>query len=239
MQRWLPKSKMNLLTRPLFITLEGGEGAGKGVQKYRLAEFIQNNDNEILGTKYSDVILSREPTNYSKAGRTFNTKLANKIPMSAKEQLKYVSDDRFEHDPVIRYQLAAGKFYISDRFFDSTGAYQVLEGVSWEDVIKAHKIGEEGSIIIPDITIYFSISVKTSLERTKDRKVKDTFDEKVSLITNLDDAYKFWFKKTSHLMPQRRLIIVNGEQSIEKVAQEMIAKIIETIKKDYDFFKPS
>lgn len=228
----------NLLTRPLFITLEGGEGAGKNKQKYRLASFIQDNDNGIMGTKYSDVVISREPTNYSSAGREFNYKLANDILMTPKEQLSHVVKDRIAHTKRIVNERARGNFYICDRFFDSTGAYQVLEGISWEEVYKAHKFGDFKGVVIPDITIYFQIGAQTSRDRTKDRKIKDYFDKKSSIIENIDDAYMHWFKMTKNLLPTRRLIIVNGEQSIDSVTTEMIEKITETIKKDYHFFKP-
>ena len=228
----------NLLTRPLFITLEGGEGAGKGIQKYKLAAFIQDNDNNIFGNKYSDYIMSREPTNYSEAGRTFNFKLANKIPMTVEEQTNYVIKDRFEHKKDIIEEIKKGKFYICDRFFDSTGAYQVLQGIDWKTVYDQHKFHQEQGMIIPDITIYIGVSGKTSLERTKDRKVKDAFDNDVNLINNLDDAYRFWFDKTAGLLPQRKLIMVNGEQSIEDVTREMFSKLRETIQNNYDFFKP-
>ncbi len=88
------------------------------------------------------------------------------------------------------------------------------------------------------MTIYFSISGETSLERTKDREIKDAFDDDEHLINNLDDAYKFWFEKTKLLFPDRRLIMVNGEQSIDRVTAEMYDKLARTIKNNYQFFKP-
>lgn len=228
----------DLITRPLFITFEGAEGAGKGVQKYKFAKFLQDNDNGILGDKYSDYIMSREPTKYSEAGRTFNLKLRNKIFMTAKEQTEFVIIDRFNHDKDIRKEILKNKFYICDRYFDSTGAYQVLQGMDWKTIYDKHKFHQKNGIIIPDITIYFSISGETSLKRTQNRKVKDSFDEDINLISNLDEAYMFWFKKTNDLIPERRLIIVNGEQSIDAVTQEMFSKVTETIRKNYNFFKP-
>ena len=227
-------SNVKLNTRPLFISLEGGEGAGKNTQKYFIEKLIQYNDIPLMGNKYSEVVMGREPTNYSKAGKKFNFNLNNDVSMSSEEQTKLVVQDREEHCHIIKKDISIGRFYISDRFLDSTFAYQVLKGMDLKQIVHMHK---EKKILIPDITIYISVNGDESLRRTKNRIIKDSFDSDKNLILNLDQAYKRWFEKTQEYFPGRHIILVDGNKSVDEVKTEIFEKLVETIKNDYSFFK--
>lgn len=231
-------NKTNYLTRPLFITLEGIENSGKNTQLLNLIEFITHNDNGYIGDKYSGFVYHREPTKKTEAGIRFNEKLANHEEMSAEEATKLVIKDRYQHQPLITDSLEKGFHYICNRYFDSTGAYQVSQGANWKDIYNRHKFGQADGTRTPDITIFFNISLEESYRRGQGNEGKDDlFDVKKEFLKKLQDAYMKWFENTAQY-DNRIILIINGEQSKEDVAKEMKEKLIEAIKNNYEKFKP-
>lgn len=228
----------NLKTRPLLINFEGGECAGKETQLYPFIKFLIDNDNNILGDKYTGYSYHREPTDKSEYGIQFNKNLANHIEMSAEEALGLVVKDRLIHQDTINYVINQLEFfYILSRYADSTGAYQVSQGADIIDVYNRHMFDQVGGTRMPDLTIYLQISAEESIRRSKNRIKKDLFDTKVELIKKVDDAYIKWFNYTSKLH-NRHIIYVNGEQKSEEVTKEILEKVTDVIKNDYEFFKP-
>ncbi|MFW6378414.1 MAG: dTMP kinase [Nanoarchaeota archaeon] len=228
----------NLLTRPLFITFEGIENSGKGTQLLNFIEFLIDNDNDVLGDKYSGFVYHREPTKKTPSGIAFNEKLANHEEMTAEQATDYVIRDRLEHQKIIEHEIGHnGFFYICSRYADSTGAYQVSQGADWKDIYDRHHFKEPGGTRMPDITIYLDISVEESLRRSKKQVKQDLFDTKKDLLKKLEDAYAFWFERTSE-RHERIIIRVNGEQSPEKVAEEMKRKVAKAIRDNHERLKP-
>jgi dTMP kinase len=106
----------------MFITFEGGEGTGKSTQVQKLSHHFRS-----LGR---DVVVSREPGGTPQAERVRNL-LVNGEPgdwsAEAEALLNYAARDSHLRT-VIRPALAQGKTVISDRFMDSTRAYQGFAG---------------------------------------------------------------------------------------------------------------
>lgn len=226
------------MTRPLFITLEGTEYSGKGTQLLYLIDFLIDNDNNIMGNKYTGFVYHREPTKKTSYGRKFNENLANHVEMSPEEATDLVINDRLAHQKIIDHEINTnGFFYICSRYADSTGAYQVSQGQDWKDIYNRHRFGQTEGTRVPDITIYIDISAEESFRRSSNRDKKDLFDTKTEFLKKLNDAYEFWFTQTSKLH-DRIIIRVNGEQSVEEVANEMKNKLTEAIEQHYERFKP-
>lgn len=133
------------MTRGRFVVFEGGEGAGKSTQARLLAEALRARGIEVL--------LTREP------GGTPGAEAIRKLlldppgegwPASA-EALLFAAA-RADHVALaIRPALEAGRWVISDRFLDSSRAYQGGGGgVPDEDVLALHRIGSGG--LLPDRT---------------------------------------------------------------------------------------
>jgi len=144
--------------RGRFITLEGGEGAGKSTQAKRLAERIR-----ALG---DEVVLTREPGGSPGAEALRNLLLqgeADRWSATAETLLMYAA--RADHlERTIRPALARGAWVICDRFMDSTRAYQGAAGGASAALIDQL----ERSVVAgdrPDLTLVFDLPAETGLRR--------------------------------------------------------------------------
>lgn len=104
--------------RGLFITFEGGEGCGKSVQISRFAEYLR--------TRGCNVVMTREP-----GGTPVGKEIRRLLVEGDKDKfdeiteiLLFYADRRIDLTQVVFPALAAGKCVLSDRFNDSTVAYQ-------------------------------------------------------------------------------------------------------------------
>nr|CAA9364464.1 MAG: Thymidylate kinase [uncultured Nocardioidaceae bacterium] len=104
--------------RGVFVALEGGEGAGKSTQSRRLRDW--------LVTRGHDVLLTREPggTPVGAALRAIVLEPATGDLSPRTEALIYAADKAEHVDTVVLPALAAGVVVITDRYVDSTLAYQ-------------------------------------------------------------------------------------------------------------------
>jgi dTMP kinase len=153
----------------LFITFEGGEGAGKSTQIKRLAHHYVT-----LG---HDVVLTREP-----AGEDVRNMLVNGEPSrfssTAEALLNYAARDGHLRD-IIRPALASGKTVLCDRFMDSTRAYQGVAGDCPQDLILALERNVIGNSL-PHLTFIFDLEPALGLARAKLRGagVEDRYERK-------------------------------------------------------------
>jgi dTMP kinase len=157
----------------LFITFEGGEGAGKSTQIARLAAYFKE-----LGR---DVVLTREPGG-TKSGEEVRNLLVNGEPgkwsATAEALLNYAA--RAGHlNEVIRPALAGNKVVLCDRFMDSTRAYQGVAGdcpIALIDALESNVVGTTR----PDLTFIFDLDPSIGLARAKQRGdgVEDRYERK-------------------------------------------------------------
>lgn len=145
-----------------FITLEGGEGAGKTTQAKRLAAAL-----EAVGV---ETLLTREP------GGTFGAEAIRDLVLqgiddrwSGMTELLLMYAARVDHvEKLIKPALARGVWVISDRFADSTSAYQgYARGVPKERILAVHNAVMDG--FGPNLTLLFDIDPVLSLKRVETR----------------------------------------------------------------------
>lgn len=154
-----------------FITLEGGEGAGKSTN----AEFIKS-QLEALGYR---VILTREPGGTKLGERVREILLDPHLPaMAVTTEALLMFAARTEHyHHVIAPALAAGNWVISDRFTDASFAYQgVARGLG---VKKIAQLADWAlPEVKPDLTFVFDLPVAVGMARVKSRGgVVDRFEQ--------------------------------------------------------------
>ena len=146
-----------------FITFEGGEGCGKSTQVVRLAAALEER-----GLK---VLLTREPggTRLSELIRTLLKDEAEDPPVDRAELLLFLAARAQLVRNVIAPALEAGTWVISDRFSDSTVAYQGYgRGLPVDFVRAANDFACEG--LRPDLTFLLDLDPETAERRMRGRE---------------------------------------------------------------------
>ncbi|MBS0295982.1 MAG: dTMP kinase [Proteobacteria bacterium] len=159
------------MTRGKFITLEGGEGAGKSTQATRLAERLRALGHEVVQT--------REPGG-SPGAEALRELLvrgeAGRWSPVAEALLMYAA--RSDHlERVIRPALERGAWVVCDRFSDSSRAYQGAGGGVPSSVIESIDQAVVG-LDQPDLTLIFDLPVEIGLERAHVRGGDARFESK-------------------------------------------------------------
>lgn len=152
------------MARGRFITFEGGEGAGKSTQTRALADWLR--------TSGRTVVQTREPGG-SPAAERVRSALLGLPPEDGEWQasteclLHYAA--RVQHvADVIEPALAAGSWVISDRFADSTMAYQGHAGNLGLDRVRSLDVWALGGLA-PDLTLLLDLPVEAGLDRVRTR----------------------------------------------------------------------
>jgi len=142
----------------LFITFEGPDGCGKSTQIAPLAEYLREKGREVYTT--------REPggTEISDQVRQIIMAMKNTSMNPRTELLLFLSARAQLVEEVIRPRLAAGEVIISDRYADSTLAYQGYGHGVDRDVIRRLLEFATGGLK-PDLTLLLDVDAETGLRR--------------------------------------------------------------------------
>lgn len=147
------------MTAGRFITLEGGEGAGKSTQSRLLANSLRGTGLRVLET--------REPGGAPGAEILRGLLLSGEVAWSLPAETLLHFAARAEHvERAIRPALAAGAWVVCDRFYDSTMVYQGY-GQGGDRSAIATLIALLG--IVPDLTLVLDVDVATSVQRMRAR----------------------------------------------------------------------
>ncbi len=162
LSRALGWSERRVTLPGVLIAFEGGEGAGKSTQVERLAGWLRERE--------ADVVVTFEP-GATKAGRAIRQLLLSKAHdgLSARAEAMLYAADRAEHvESVIRPALARGAIVVTDRFVDSSLAYQGGgRALSMEEVRELSQWATGG--VRPDLTILLDLDPASGLARATGR----------------------------------------------------------------------
>ncbi len=156
-------TEREMTDRGRFITFEGGEGCGKSTQVKRLAAAL-----EAKGVK---VLLTREPggTRLAEMIRTLLKDETEDPPVDRAELLLFLAARAQLVRNVIRPALDAGTWVLSDRFSDSTIAYQGYgRGLPVDFVKAANEFACEG--LAPDLTFLLDVEPSVAAQRMRGRE---------------------------------------------------------------------
>src|SRR5574340_562358 len=145
------------LAQGLFITFEGPDGSGKSTQARLLAERLRREGYAVLETV--------EPggTAIGQQIRRILLDPANQELRAVPELLLMFAARAQNVEQAILPALAAGKIVISDRFTDSSIAYQgAARGLGWKTVLEVDRIACHG--VVPDLTLCIDLGPETGLQ---------------------------------------------------------------------------
>jgi dTMP kinase len=195
-----------------FIVLEGIDGCGKGTVITRLAKELFEDD------KNNHIYLTREPYDRN----WLNNYLSKPdVPKRGEEALKLFVEDRKKHCAIIKKLIEGRNIVLTDRYAHSTYAYQMAQGIQFENIKALH-----AGTLVPDLTIIIDIPVEEAMNRmSKNRGTQDGFEQKEFLqkvrdnYLNLKDLLK------------ENLIYVKGDRDRESVYQDVKKAILQLLSK--------
>ena len=198
---------------PLFITLEGIEGSGKSTNIRVI--------NNYLNDKNINYINTREPGGSEVGDQLRNILLNTEKKLSNQTELLLMLADRVNHiETLIKPNLEKGITVISDRFMDSSYAYQGGGREMGLDTIT--KIIDGLNIIQPNLTLLFDLPVEMALERARKRSKLDRFEsEDYDFHQRIRETYLFLAEEDSE-----RIKIIDASKDIEEV-ESQVRKILE------------
>lgn len=202
------------MAKGVFITFEGGEGAGKSTQVKKLAEYLKGKD--------IDSVLTREPGGSPGAEEIRSIILSGKKDKwdSLSEILLFSAARRNHLTQVIWPNIDAGRWVICDRFADSTMAYQGYGRndnlLSQSDIQSLYKL--IAGDFKPDVTFILDIPPEKGLERAFNRGTTNRMEDMdMSFHHNLRKA----FLDIARQEPER-CVVLDALKSPEALHEEII-----------------
>jgi dTMP kinase len=211
--RAIKAGRLNVPAAPprpgFFLAFEGGEGAGKSTQIEAFVEWLR--------ARGDDVVTTREPggTSIGEQIRKVLLDPEGKSMDPHAEALLYAADRAQHVAEVIKPALEAGKTVVSDRFIDSSLAYQGLaRGLGLQDVYEISKWAVDNTL--PELVVYLKLDARTGLrrkttERDRIELEEDGFHEKVA------NAYA----ELARTFPER-FVVVDAARPPAEVHEEIV-----------------
>ena len=198
-----------------FITLEGIEGSGKTSSIKSITD--------LLDSKRISYVVTREPGGSSIGSELRSILLDPKTEISSEVELLLMLADRKDHvEKVILPNLETGNWVISDRFLDSSIAYQ--GGGRKLDKKMIDSFSKNLNLPNPDLTLLFDVPVEISLSRVKARGELDRFEqEKLDFHNRIREAYLELAKQNVN-----RIQIIDSSREIELMLKS-VEQIIENL----------
>jgi len=199
----------------MFITFEGPEGCGKTTHSKKLKAYLES--------KGQTVLLTQEPGGTMVGREIRNILLKPESVLDETTEVYLFAADRSEHvSKIILPALKENKIVISDRYIDSTIAYQVGGRKLPEDLVRyLNMISSKG--LLPDLTILLNVSPETGLRRAAQNRSADRFEQEViEFHRRVHEAYLELAKNE----PGRVKVVEVEEREIDQV-QSDIRKVID------------
>ena len=214
----LSKNKLN---KGILITFEGIDGSGKTTQITKLKNYLKKK-------KVKNFFFTREPggTDFGDISRKLLLN-NNKIKFSSQSQILLLIASRFEHyKQFILPLLKKNKIVVSDRFQDSTYAYQCGKNKKLYDFLN-----DLNNLLFdnfePNLTILLDISPKVAIQRMKSRAANNSFDKKT--------LYFYRIARNNYLKlakSNRRIIVFNASLNQEELFKNIKKVIFKKIEKN-------
>ena len=198
----------------LFISLEGIDGVGKSTQSDLLEEFLRSAGREVVRTF--------EPGGTELGQEIRHLLLHRKGDVSPRSEALLYAADRAHHVATkVRPALARGEVVITDRYLDSSVAYQgVGRALRAEDVRSISMFAVEG--LLPDLTILLDLEASAAAaRRNKTGEAPDRLErEKIEFFEAVRQAYLDMAASEPN-----RWLVVDARQSVEAMQEQIRARV--------------
>lgn len=198
-----------------FVVFEGIDGSGKTTQINLLANFLKEKKKKFL--------LTKEPTDDSIYGKKIKKILDKEInpPKKIIEMQKlFVLDRRVHLKKQIIPALKLNKIVLSDRYFLSTFVYGMLQGLSFEEILKIHRKVLKKDFILPDLIFILDLDPKIALLRIKKSRKNFSYFEKLKKLKTIRKNYILFSKIFPNCLVIKRKSIKKDAQRIRKIFQK-------------------
>ncbi len=181
-----------------FITLEGGDGAGKTTQAALLTDWLEANGRTVVRT--------REPGGTDLGQRIREMVLHERGHVAPRaEALLYAADRAHHVETVVRPALERGEVVLQDRYIDSSVAYQgVARGLGADRIRSVSEWAADG--LAPDLTVLLDLDVTVGRARVAAAR-GDTFDRLESEAAAFHETVRGAFLDAAAAEPARFLVV--------------------------------
>jgi dTMP kinase len=191
----------------IFITFEGGEGAGKSTQIDKLARK--------LSAKKYDVVVTREPGGSPGAEAVRHVLLSGAAESFGPEmEALLFAAARSDHvEQLIKPAIARGAIVLCDRFMDCSRVYQgVTGGLDADFMAVLERVAVNGAV--PDMTLILDIDPAEGLARAASRRAKDDIPDRFEKETlAIHQRRREAFLAIAKAEPERCVVVDAGESS--------------------------
>ncbi|MDD1752112.1 MAG: dTMP kinase [Methanotrichaceae archaeon] len=212
--------------RGILITLEGIDGSGKTT----VASILTHKLPEARSQRH--FVFTAEPT-IGEAGKLLRSHLADKSHDTSEEisrarriqELSLFMADHADHlAKTVIHELDKGSVVISDRYADSTTAYQgvTLRGIIPEPLDWIRDIYRPWNVV-PDRTLFFSVEPMEAIRRLRARENMEKF-ERLEFLKEVDSN----FRKITALEPER-FVTIDAQKESDRVVEDALDAILEII----------
>jgi dTMP kinase len=210
------------MTRGLFISFEGIDGAGKSTHIALVAQLFRNAGKE--------VVLTREP-----GGTPLSEKLRELVlhePMDPLTEALLMFAARREHLlQVIEPALSRGGVVLCDRFTDATFAYQGGgRGFDWQVLAQLEQMVQalpDGALRQPELTVWFDLDPQIAAQRLASARVPDKFESQPA---DFFAAVRAGYAKRLAEMPER-FARIDAAQTIDVVGSDVGRVVADWLKR--------
>jgi len=210
----MQKKAENRTEKGILVAIEGIDGSGKTIQSRILRNRLKKEEYEVE--------LFREPTDGKWGKKIRDLAINGRDKVTPKTEFEYILFDRKEDvERNIKPALENKKIVIMDRYYLSSVAYQGARGLN------QNLIEEENQKIapIPDVTIIIDTPPHIALTRIKKRGSDPNFFERENYLANVRANYLNRYKG------KENVIVIDGNQSIERIASEIWNVLKKIVKK--------
>jgi dTMP kinase len=190
----------------VFVTFEGIDGSGKTTQAELLAKWLRDQGRTVVAT--------REPGGTPLGERVRDLLLDGDAMSAWSEAALFVAARSELVERVIGPALAAGSEVVSDRYIDSSLAYQgVARGLGVDEILALNMDAIRGTL--PDITFLLVVDVEAA--RRRSAAARDRIErEGDAFLRRVDDGYREVAKR----FPER-IVTIDGERHVKDIAEEV------------------